>query len=373
MGSSGRGRLDPLALFLHPRSGRAWPWGASPSIGGILLPPLTMRLITGLMAAVFAGCSALPRRYEQVTVYNPFPELCRVAVVPFFNHSKEPTVNGAEFARAYYLELQSVPGFEVVPVEVVTRALQEHRLQLRHPGEVRRLAEILDVDAVVIGVVTDYQPYYPPRCGLHVEWYARDPSARPIPPGFGIHWGSRRARKMPDSLKLEAAIAWARERLRHDPMPASGLDPHLRSEYRPGSAEVSAPPEDVPVFLLPSDQGGGGAPAASTGAFQTGPSLAQAEPQTPSTSDGTASTTAETIEPIMVHTRVFTGNDPEFARALANYYEFREDARFGGWQGYLERSEDFIRFCCRLHIHQMLVARGGSGKKQVRWDWPLFR
>jgi hypothetical protein len=39
----------------------------------------------------------------------------------------------------------------------------------------------------------------------------------------------------------------------------------------------------------------------------------------------------------------------------------------------LERSDDFIRFCCRLHIHQMLQARGGAGKKQVVWDWPLFR
>lgn len=339
--------------------------------------PTYSYLLLGILAifhVLAVGCSVLPRRYEQITVYNPFPELCRVAVVPFFNHSKEPTVNGAEFARAYYLELQSVPGFEVVPVEVVAQTLREHRLQLAHPAEVRRLAELLDVDAVVIGVVTDYQPYYPPRCGLHVEWYARDPAARPIPPGFGIPWGTRRAKRLPEWLKLEAAIAWAREQLRTGDPPASASGQHTASETPTLEAAATRPEsENVPVFLLPEmpPEGHGApyspqVPAGTSGAGQISTPGEPADNRD-SHRDG------ETIEPIMVHTRVFSGNDPEFAQALATYAMFREDARFGGWQAYLERSDDFIRFCCRLHIHQMLMARGGSGKKQVRWDWPLFR
>ena len=77
--------------------------------------------------------------------------------------------------------------------------------------------------------------------------------------------------------------------------------------------------------------------------------------------------------PIMTHTRIYVGNDSEFTEALASYYSFRDDARFGGWQTYLERSNDFIRFCCHMHIDEMLSARGGAGESRVVWRWPEYR
>ncbi|MCL4195002.1 MAG: hypothetical protein KJZ87_24895, partial [Thermoguttaceae bacterium] len=80
-----------------------------------------------------------------------------------------------------------------------------------------------------------------------------------------------------------------------------------------------------------------------------------------------------TVEPIMRHTRAYNGHDPDFARALADYYVFREDARFGGWQSYLQRSDDFIRFCCYTHILEMLSLRGGVMETRVVWDWPRNR
>ena len=73
--------------------------------------------------------------------------------------------------------------------------------------------------------------------------------------------------------------------------------------------------------------------------------------------------------PVMTHTRIYNGNDSEFTEALASYYHFRDDARFGGWQNYLQRSDDFIRFCCHMHISEMLSARGGAGETRVVWQW----
>ena len=67
----------------------------------------------------------------------------------------------------------------------------------------------------------------------------------------------------------------------------------------------------------------------------------------------------------MTHTQIFRGNDPDFTSALASYVSFRDEARFGGWQSYLERSDDFIRFCCHLHLAEMLTARGGGGETRV--------
>jgi hypothetical protein len=77
--------------------------------------------------------------------------------------------------------------------------------------------------------------------------------------------------------------------------------------------------------------------------------------------------------PVMRHTRTYNGNDSKFTEALASYYFFQDDARFGGWQNYLQRSEDFIRFCCRMHIWEMLSARGGAGETQVVWRWKKIR
>ena len=75
----------------------------------------------------------------------------------------------------------------------------------------------------------------------------------------------------------------------------------------------------------------------------------------------------------MKHTQIYNGNDGEFTAALANYVFFQDDARRGSWQGYLQRSDDFIRFCCRMHLYEMLSARGGSGETRVVWRWPTDR
>jgi hypothetical protein len=77
--------------------------------------------------------------------------------------------------------------------------------------------------------------------------------------------------------------------------------------------------------------------------------------------------------PVITHTRIYQGSDGDFTAALASYYHFRNDARFGGWQNYLQRSDDFIRFCCHLHISEMLSARGGAGETRVVWRWPESR
>jgi len=75
----------------------------------------------------------------------------------------------------------------------------------------------------------------------------------------------------------------------------------------------------------------------------------------------------------MSHTRVYQGNDVDFTTALQTYYTFRDDARPGGWQGYLQRSDDFVRFCCHKHVWEMLTARGGAGETRVVWRWPSIR
>jgi hypothetical protein len=76
---------------------------------------------------------------------------------------------------------------------------------------------------------------------------------------------------------------------------------------------------------------------------------------------------------VLRHTRTINGHDADVTTALENYVFFRDDARFGGWQAYLQRSDEFIRFSCYLHIAEMLTARGGADETRVVWRWPVGR
>jgi hypothetical protein len=79
------------------------------------------------------------------------------------------------------------------------------------------------------------------------------------------------------------------------------------------------------------------------------------------------------FEPIISHMRTYNGNDEDFTQALGEYFYFRDDERFGGWQAYLQRSEDFIRFCCHLHIVETLGSRGGELESRMILRWPINR
>jgi len=78
-------------------------------------------------------------------------------------------------------------------------------------------------------------------------------------------------------------------------------------------------------------------------------------------------------EPVLTHTRLYRGDDPYFTQRLSDYVETGDDARGMSWQGYIKRSEDFIRFCCHLHITEMLEARGGRDPSDLILRWPVSR
>jgi hypothetical protein len=354
------------------------------------------RFFVLLLALAFSGCSLLPDISHHPTLHNPYPQLSKVAVAPFFNLSSEPTVDGRRFALAYFNELQLVPGFEVVPVGVVEQAMQGGQINLAGPDDARRLAQMLGVDAVVIGAVTDYSPYYPPRCAMQVEWYAANPGFHPIPAGYGLPWGTAGELEIPGPLVFEAEYELAKAQL-------ATQTPCKTAE----APQQVVPPQPMPVD--PSSEGGATAfpgvskeagiwadqqvrragydgPPIPTPAPTTDP-IGEVSPGTPGMPPdwpdprgfippppaARPPTCWPSDAPVMRHTQAYNGHDPEFTEALATYYYFQDDARFGGWQSYLERSEDFIRFCCRMHLWEMLSARGGAGETRVVWRWPMNR
>ena len=67
----------------------------------------------------------------------------------------------------------------------------------------------------------------------------------------------------------------------------------------------------------------------------------------------------------MSYTRIFDGADGDLVAALRDYVELNGDLRSGGWEEYLHRSDDFIRFCSYRVILEMLSLHGGEGKHRL--------
>ena len=342
---------------------------------------------------MLSGCQLLPEMSRQPQFHNPFPQLSKVAVAPFFNLTNEPTLDGRKVAIAYFNELQSVPGFEVVPVGVVETAMHEHQDRTAGAAEARRLAQILKVDAVVIGAVTDYFPYYPPRMALQVEWYSANPGFHPIPPGYGLPWGTSEEKDIPAPLVFEAEMALAKAQMKTQTPAAAG---HADRGTARGSRENSngnlkhSRPMSPLVKSKPTWPEQNGKSGATGAVFRYG-RYSRYKRQKSCKRNRTSARLARSARiysarrlasrrlslpsnaPVLRHTRTYNGNDMEFTTALSSYYAFRDDARFGGWQSYLNRSDDFIRFCCHMHISEMLTARGGAGESRLVWRWPNIR
>lgn len=312
-----------------------------------------------MLGLFLTGCHTVP-----VKVTNPIPGLTTVAVAPFINLSPEPTADGRRFALAYYAELQKIPGFQVIPVGVVEHTLEDYKLTLDSRADALRLAEILDVDAVVVGAITEYSPYYPPQIGLQIDWFSPrewlffpgiplgDPSVNAPPPGV-----------FPPQAGAPTAIM--RGQSPNDPESAGGqgspfLEP-LPSAQSSGRGTSTARPVEPRIWphRVRGRENGRAQPVRNTR-------------QTSSAQPHIASDCP--IKPLMSYTRFFDGADPKLVKSLQDYVAYRGDMRSGGWEAYLHRSDDFLSFTSHMMIVEMLALHGGAVETETAYKvWKFWK
>lgn len=285
------------------------------------LDHLFMRFWCAILAATtLPGCVVV-----QVGVTNPVEGISTVAVVPFFNLSQEPTADGRRVAAAYFAELQKVPGFQVLPVGVAEQAIRDHGLELSDPADALALARLLEVDAVVIGAVTDYDPYYPPRIGLQVAWYSPKPVA--FVPGVPT-----------------------------DPHAREAFDEAFGSEWKLWRRVAGSSGRPVRQFRAQTPEGMGASDGPLEPGRQTAGEFSRCGPK-----------------PFMAYTRLFDGADANLTAALRDYLELNGDLRSGGWEASLYRSEDFLRFTSHLMIVEMLTLHGGDTRRRIVFTHRKYR
>ena len=328
-----------------------------------------------LFCLLTSGCVVV-----RMDVTNPIPGMSKIAIVPFFNQSAERAADGRRFAEAYFAELQKVPGYQVLPVGVTETAITKYQLPMSGPDDVLKLAQLLNVDAVVVGTITDYSPYFPPRVGLNVQWYS--PKQWTFgPPGVQTDQYARKELLLQQRRQTNQMVGdWNRQqdagclgdkydapRWKH---PFKRLKCWTKREKRRFRNWKE-------TFVIRA-QSGDGPPLPATGSPRTPPPVPSADatggdvpaPQAlpPHQASPPRWLPAEPFDPhkpVMSYTRMFDARDADLVAALRDYLELGGDQSSGSWEARLHRSEDFIRFTARLMIVEMLTLHGGQGRREL--------
>ncbi len=136
-----------------------------------------------------------------------------VAIVPFTNQSGSEALDTLAVTDEFFTELQLAgDGVQVLPVNRVLAAMSSLSMsKVASPSDVELLADMLMVDAVIVGAVTQYDPYPPPRVGMMVQlydrkkWASHDPMKH-VDPGQLARSGTSFDLKPPEEMRPIAQV-----------------------------------------------------------------------------------------------------------------------------------------------------------------------
>lgn len=96
------------------------------------------------------------------------------AVVPLRNESGFSQIDAYQVSDKIVAAAAQVRGIRCLPLNRTIAAMRNLNLQeLANPDEAQQLATALGVDGIIVGSITAYDPYNPPKLGLALALYSR--------------------------------------------------------------------------------------------------------------------------------------------------------------------------------------------------------
>ncbi|MEM1165026.1 MAG: hypothetical protein AAGI30_01910 [Planctomycetota bacterium] len=137
-------------------------------------------LVLGPLAALLAlasqgGCLFQQELDPPFVVYAPYdaPRDLVYAVAPLRNESGVSVVDELAISDELVAQLEQVIGVTTLPVNRSLEAMQALELpRITTPREARELARTLGADAIVVGTITAWDPYEPPRLGMNLAIFS---------------------------------------------------------------------------------------------------------------------------------------------------------------------------------------------------------
>jgi len=136
------------------------------------LRALFLLLATFLTACWLTACTTKETLTAPQSLRSPYDRAMLWAVVPFANESGVSTVDGARVADLFAEQTEQVRGINAVPVNRVIMAMRRLGMQnVSTAADARTLMNMLGVDGLVVGTVTSYDPYPPPKMGAAIQLF----------------------------------------------------------------------------------------------------------------------------------------------------------------------------------------------------------
>ena len=121
-------------------------------------------------AAVLTGCAK--RTIVNAPTMSPYPASKMWAIAPLINESGTSAVDPLHLSDLLAQELQQVSRIDVLPVSRVLDGLRAMNIdRIQSVAEAQALVRLLDVDGLIVGTITAYDPYNPPVLGLTLQLY----------------------------------------------------------------------------------------------------------------------------------------------------------------------------------------------------------
>ena len=118
------------------------------------------------------GCTFISKQGADPLI-SPYTERRVWAVAPLRNESGSRLVGWrAAMADHFAHQLENASNIDVLPVNRVLAAMDSLQMREPHtPADAMKLLETLQVDGLIVGTITAYDAYDPPKIGLAVELY----------------------------------------------------------------------------------------------------------------------------------------------------------------------------------------------------------
>lgn len=134
-------------------------------------------IVAVLAAAGSGGCVNRPELVPPEKLVSPYSTTASKplwAVAPMANETGTTAADTLAVTDAVVARSAEIQGITVLPLNrtlAVMRAL--NMPAITSPADARRLADALGADSIMVGTVTAYDPYDPPKLGLTLALYSR--------------------------------------------------------------------------------------------------------------------------------------------------------------------------------------------------------
>lgn len=147
----------------------------TPATPARALPHAALLVAAALFAGGCAGREAELVPPEQIVA--PYPAAARDilwAVAPFRNESGTSAADALKVSDAFVASITSARGLAALPMNRTLAAMRALGMPaVASPQDARILADALGADGILVGTITAYDPYDPPKLGITLGLYAR--------------------------------------------------------------------------------------------------------------------------------------------------------------------------------------------------------